>query len=215
MVYLRIICLAVLATVASCEPPVQGYNYRRPTSFSAPKNQYLPPSSDYSAPPVDSYLPPSFGQTGQSAGYHQDHSHDSYNDHESYDNGHDHGHENEVPKSYEFGYSVKDAQSGNDYNRHETSDGNIVRGEYRVALPDGRTQIVTYHADWKTGFHADVRYEGEAHYPEPTHNEYNQQQRAGYNYNTPSDFSGSLTGFGANRNSYRAPSTAYGPPGYQ
>lgn len=25
---------------------------------------------------------------------------------------------------------------------------------------------MTYHADWKTGFHADVRYEGEAKYPE-------------------------------------------------
>jgi hypothetical protein len=45
------------------------------------------------------------------------------------------------PKSYEFGYSVKDAQSGNDYDRHESSDGNVVRGEYRVQLPDGRTQI--------------------------------------------------------------------------
>lgn len=45
------------------------------------------------------------------------------------------------PKSYEFGYSVKDAQSGNDYNRRESSDGNVVKGEYRVALPDGRTQI--------------------------------------------------------------------------
>ncbi|KAF9796278.1 hypothetical protein SFRURICE_005197, partial [Spodoptera frugiperda] len=76
----------------------------------------------------------------------------------------------ETPKSYEFGYSVKDAQSGNDYDRKESSDGNVVRGEYRVHLPDGRTQIVTYHADWQTGFHADVRYEGQAKYPEPTYN---------------------------------------------
>lgn len=48
------------------------------------------------------------------------------------------------PKAYEFGYSVKDAQSGNDYDRHETSDGNVVKGEYRVQLPDGRTQIGMY-----------------------------------------------------------------------
>lgn len=70
------------------------------------------------------------------------------------------------PKSYEFGYAVKDDYTGNDYKRQETSDGNQVKGEYRVQLPDGRTQIVTYYADWQTGFHADVRYEGTASYPE-------------------------------------------------
>ena len=36
---------------------------------------------------------------------------------------------------------MKDAKSGNDYDRREVSDGNVVRGEYRVQLPDGRTQI--------------------------------------------------------------------------
>ena len=39
-------------------------------------------------------------------------------------------------------------------------------GEYRVELPDGRTQIVTYHADHEGGFVADVKYEGVAQYPE-------------------------------------------------
>nr|CAD7393202.1 unnamed protein product [Timema cristinae] len=76
------------------------------------------------------------------------------------------------PKSYQFGYAVKDYASGNDYNRKESSDGNTVQGEYRVLLPDGRTQIVTYIADWQNGFRANVRYEGEAHYPEPVNSGY-------------------------------------------
>lgn len=83
------------------------------------------------------------------------------------------------PKAYEFGYQVKDDYSGNNYKREEASDGNQVRGEYRVQLPDGRTQIVTYYADWQTGFHADVRYEGTAVYPE----QYNQHNQ----YNAPSN----------------------------
>ncbi len=29
-------------------------------------------------------------------------------------------------------------------------------------------QIVTYNADWKNGFNADVKYQGEARYPEPS-----------------------------------------------
>jgi hypothetical protein len=36
-----------------------------------------------------------------------------------------------------------------------------------VALPDGRIQIVTYHADPVGGFVADVKYEGLPVYPEP------------------------------------------------
>lgn len=60
-----------------------------------------------------------------------------------------------------------------------------MRGEYRVQLPDGRTQIVTYTADWRTGFHADVRYEGVAQYPD----QYNQGGQ-GYNGNAGYDYAG-------------------------
>ncbi|XP_076683790.1 uncharacterized protein LOC143376898 isoform X2 [Andrena cerasifolii] len=94
-----------------------------------------------------------------------------------FDNGNDNDYADQ-PMSYEFGYAVKDQATGNDFGRRETSDGETVRGEYRVQLPDGRTQIVTYTADWRTGFHADVRYEGTATYPD----QYNTQNN-GYNAN--------------------------------
>ncbi len=56
---------------------------------------------------------------------------------------------------------MKDGYSGDDFSHSETRDGLQTSGEYRVALPDGRVQIVTYTAD-ENGYHADVKYEGEA-----------------------------------------------------
>lgn len=66
---------------------------------------------------------------------------------------------------YDFNYAVKDDYFGTDYSHNAISDGDVVKGQYRVVLPDGRTQIVSYTADWKTGFHADVQYQGEPRYP--------------------------------------------------
>ncbi|XP_065199854.1 adult-specific cuticular protein ACP-20-like [Planococcus citri] len=78
-----------------------------------------------------------------------------------------HGDEHhESPKPYAFGYSVKDFKKGTNFNQHENSDGHTIKGQYEVALPDGRMQIVSYHADWKNGYHADVKYVGEAEHPE-------------------------------------------------
>jgi hypothetical protein len=58
---------------------------------------------------------------------------------------------------FDFNYAVKDANFGNDYSHNAVSDGDQTKGEYRVQLPDGRTQVVKYTADWATGFHAQVR----------------------------------------------------------
>ena len=46
-------------------------------------------------------------------------------------------------KPYSFAYEVIDPAGGNAYGHRETSDGVTVEGEYRVVLPDTRTQIVT------------------------------------------------------------------------
>ncbi|XP_057365441.2 uncharacterized protein LOC130686166, partial [Daphnia carinata] len=67
---------------------------------------------------------------------------------------------------YSFNWAVYDGY-GNDYSHYESSDSKVTTGSYRVLLPDGRVQIVTYKAD-SYGYTADVKYEGEAKYPAPS-----------------------------------------------
>merc|ERR1712128_260315 len=74
--------------------------------------------------------------------------------------------EKEEGMPFDFGYAVKDDYKGIDFDHNSNSDGKVVTGEYRVLLPDGRTQIVTYTADHYNGYQAEVTYEGEAQYPE-------------------------------------------------
>ncbi|KAL1458250.1 hypothetical protein WDU94_008412 [Cyamophila willieti] len=82
--------------------------------------------------------------------------------------GHEHKHEpvSSSPFSqgmpYKFGYKVYDPHHGTNFGQNEHSDGDTVKGSYQVLLPDGRLQQVTYTADWKTGYHADVQYHGKA-----------------------------------------------------
>ncbi|XP_050738753.1 pro-resilin-like [Eriocheir sinensis] len=58
---------------------------------------------------------------------------------------------------YDFQYGVQDPESGNAFSHVENSDGRTTQGEYRVLLPDGRTQVVTFY-DNGGGFNADVTY---------------------------------------------------------
>ncbi|XP_034234074.1 pro-resilin-like [Thrips palmi] len=161
---------SLLAAVAltSAEPPnnqylpptsggQQGYNYDRPPVAFPPRPS--PPAPAPRPQPQPTYNPPTNGGydynananlPGSNGGDHDDHHH----------------HEPGMP--YDFNYAVKDDYYGTDYSRNEVSDGDVIRGEYRVQLPDGRLQIVRYTADWKNGYNADVSYEGEAKYPEPS-----------------------------------------------
>merc|ERR1711970_522295 len=59
---------------------------------------------------------------------------------------------------YDFDWGVADEESGNQFSHVETSDGQSVQGEYRVLLPDGRTQVVKFFDDGN-GFNAEVTYE--------------------------------------------------------
>ena len=47
---------------------------------------------------------------------------------------------------YQYTYAVKDDYSFSNFNAHEERDGYNTAGAYQVALPDGRTQTVTYTA---------------------------------------------------------------------
>ncbi|CAL4071399.1 unnamed protein product, partial [Meganyctiphanes norvegica] len=67
---------------------------------------------------------------------------------------------------FDFAYAVKDDYQGVDFAHDESSDGHVTSGSYRVALPDGRIQTVTFSADHEGGYIAEVSYEGEAQYPE-------------------------------------------------
>lgn len=64
----------------------------------------------------------------------------------------------QIPKNYAFSYIVKDHQSGDDFSHSQAHNGKATRGQYRVKLPDGRVQVVSYTADHK-GYRADVQYE--------------------------------------------------------
>jgi hypothetical protein len=75
--------------------------------------------------------------------------------------------EYDTPAVYQYGYAVQDDYSGANFASDESRDGYATRGSYRVALPDGRTQIVNYNvADAYSGYVADVTYEGQANYSE-------------------------------------------------
>lgn len=63
-------------------------------------------------------------------------------------------------KHYAFSYTVKDKASGDDFSHSQSQVDGAVKGSYKVQLPDGRMQIVSYVAD-HNGYRADVKYENE------------------------------------------------------
>jgi hypothetical protein len=72
----------------------------------------------------------------------------------------------DIAPNYNYRFGVDDtAYSGAVFSHEENRADYNTQGEYRVNLPDGRVQIVTYTAG-PEGYVADVKYEGEAVYPE-------------------------------------------------
>ncbi|CAH2269099.1 cuticle protein 19.8 [Pararge aegeria] len=58
--------------------------------------------------------------------------------------------------SYQFGFDVSDDQFTNYQNRKEQRDGDVIKGSYSVVDSDGFIRTVTYTADPKEGFKAEV-----------------------------------------------------------
>ncbi|XP_057368946.1 adhesive plaque matrix protein-like [Daphnia carinata] len=140
---------------SSYEPSISSY-------VSQPKYyETTEPVRSYTSKPAytgSSYSSPSYTTT-TSAPYStsQRYAAPSYsNKQDSYD---------DKPMPYAFSWGVKDEKSYNDYSHQQESNGKVVTGSYRVLLPDGRTQIVTYKAD-ENGYVADVKYEGQVKHDE-------------------------------------------------
>ena len=118
---------------------------------------------------------------------------------------------------YEFAWAVKDEPTKNDYAHEAKSDGKVVTGSYRVLLPDGRTQIVSYRAD-ENGYVADVKYEGEAQFPAPSGGNGNYGAgngnggNGGNNYGSSGSGNGS-SGYGSGSNGARPSSGGNGGNG--
>merc|ERR1719402_1266182 len=75
---------------------------------------------------------------------------------------------NERPDPFHFEYGVHDDKYHTDFSEQRSGDeSGSMKGEYTVALPDGRVQHVIYHADGGYGGTImEVKYSGEAHHPE-------------------------------------------------
>ncbi|XP_068209724.1 cuticle protein 7-like [Palaemon carinicauda] len=98
---------------------------------------------------------------------------------------------------YDFNWAVKDEYSGNDFGHQESRDGDHTQGSYYVQLPDGRLQTVTYYVDGDSGYVADVKYQGEARYPDSVESR---------------EYSAPRPSYSAPRPSYSAPRPTYSAP---
>ncbi|KAJ3633005.1 hypothetical protein MTP99_009981 [Tenebrio molitor] len=80
------------------------------------------------------------------------------------------GHERVVdvytPPRYQFKYGVGDPKTGDHKEQAEARVGDVVRGEYSLAEPDGTIRVVKYTADDHNGFNAVVSRIGHAAHPQ-------------------------------------------------
>lgn len=68
---------------------------------------------------------------------------------------------------YAFNYGVHDPHTGDHKSQEEVRDGDVVKGSYSLAEPDGTIRTVHYTADDLNGFNAVVSKAGHAVHPVP------------------------------------------------
>ncbi len=81
---------------------------------------------------------------------------------------------------------MKDDKSYVDMGQNEGRDGDKTTGNYWVVLPDGRKQNVKYQIDSKSGYVADVDYNGEAKYQQDYKPAYKEPSYKETSYKEPS-----------------------------
>ncbi|XP_030745566.1 cuticle protein 19-like [Sitophilus oryzae] len=71
-----------------------------------------------------------------------------------------------TPPKYEYKYAVGDPKTGDQKEQTEERYGDVVKGEYSLAEPDGTIRVVKYTADKVNGFNAEVSRIGKSYHPE-------------------------------------------------
>ncbi|XP_066967094.1 uncharacterized protein [Macrobrachium rosenbergii] len=145
-------------------PAPYKYNSPVPYKYKTPKPyEYNTPEPYHNTPEPHQYSTPPTYSSQKSYKYEPQDNHKSYAS-SSYDvpklHPTDSPYKHEKGKKYDYRYNVGSIYHGTAYRHQEKSDGSTVHGEYRVRLPDGRLQVVTYTADHENGFVPKVRYEG-------------------------------------------------------
>ncbi|ENN76094.1 adult-specific cuticular protein ACP-20 [Dendroctonus ponderosae] len=70
-----------------------------------------------------------------------------------------------TPPKYEYKYGVTDPKTGDQKEQSEVRLGDVVKGQYSLAEPDGTIRVVKYTADKINGFNAQVSRIGKAIHP--------------------------------------------------
>ncbi|CAG9838995.1 unnamed protein product [Diabrotica balteata] len=150
--------LSVLALTALVQAGVLDYNHGHATSYASSNLGESENGHGYAAPVLSHAYAASVAAAHGYAAPLSAHGHSAQHDVDYYAH----------PK-YEFNYGVQDGHTGDHKTQHEVRDGDVVKGSYTVAEPDGTLRTVHYTADDHNGFNAVVEKSGKPVHPAPSY----------------------------------------------